>query len=65
MLFVPIFGMAFDLSGKVFSNMFYPTQTQVHVELESKQLTIARKERRQHNEIQANGNLGLSSSLSA
>lgn len=35
--FVPITGMAFDLFGKVFSNMFYPTQTQIHVEIEAKE----------------------------
>jgi len=35
--FVPIFGMAFDVSIKVFSNMFYPTQTQIHLEVESKE----------------------------
>jgi len=46
MLFVPIFGMAFDLSGKVFSNMFYPTQTQIHVELEAKNFSTKRKEKR-------------------
>jgi hypothetical protein len=34
-VFVPIFAMAFDVSAKVFSNMFYPTQTQIHIELEA------------------------------
>merc|ERR1712226_1768846 len=33
--FVPIFGMVFDVALKVFSNMFYPTQTQIHLEIES------------------------------
>ena len=37
-LFIPIAGMAFDVCWKVFSNMFYPTQTQIHVELESIEL---------------------------
>ena len=35
--FVPIMGMAFDVTGKVFSNMFYPTQTQIHLEIEAYQ----------------------------
>jgi len=45
MVFIPIAGIAFDIIGKVFSNMFYPTQTQIHVELESKQK--AKNEKRQ------------------
>jgi hypothetical protein len=36
-VFVPIMGIAFDVTGKLFSNMFYPTQTQIHLEIESKQ----------------------------
>jgi hypothetical protein len=34
-IFVPIMGIAFDVSGKLFSNMFYPTQTQIHLEIEA------------------------------
>jgi hypothetical protein len=49
MLFVPIFAMAFDLAGKVFSNMYYPTQTQIHVELESREVVARKKPRRQRN----------------
>mmetsp|Transcript_15351 Transcript_15351/g.38040 ORF Transcript_15351/g.38040 Transcript_15351/m.38040 type:complete len:1784 (+) Transcript_15351:307-5658(+) len=45
-LFVPIGGMAVDLAGKVFSNMFYPTQTQIHVEIESKQFAEQNAEAR-------------------
>lgn len=30
---VPFMGMVFDVAGKVFSNMFFPTQTQIHVEI--------------------------------
>ena len=37
MFFIPVGGMAFDLAGKVFSNMFYPSQTQIHTELEAKE----------------------------
>jgi hypothetical protein len=46
MLFVPIFGIALDLSGKVFSNMFYPTQTQIHVELQSREFAERKKQKR-------------------
>ncbi|KAL7578624.1 hypothetical protein ACA910_009770 [Epithemia clementina (nom. ined.)] len=35
--FVPIFGMVFDVSLKVYSNLFFPTQTQIHREIESKE----------------------------
>ena len=35
--FVPITGMIFDVTGKVFSNLFYPTQTQMHLEIFAKQ----------------------------
>jgi hypothetical protein len=44
-LFVPICAIAFDVCGKVFSNMYYPTQTQIHIEMESKQKIEARKVR--------------------
>jgi hypothetical protein len=33
--FVPIMGMVFDVILKVFSNMYYPTQTQIHLEIEA------------------------------
>jgi hypothetical protein len=45
MLFVPIFGMAFDLCFRVFSNMYYPTQTQIHIEIESKEVSKLKKEK--------------------
>jgi hypothetical protein len=45
-LFVPIGGMAIDLFGKVFSNMFYPTQTQIHVEIEAKERAEAKRANR-------------------
>lgn len=32
-LLVPVVGMVFDVTGKVYSNMFFPTQTQIHVEI--------------------------------
>lgn len=43
MAFVPIFGMIFDVCFKVFSNMYYPTQTQIHVELEAKEKLMKRR----------------------
>lgn len=45
-LFVPIVAISFDLAGKVFSNTFYPTQTQIHLEIESKERAERRKRRR-------------------
>jgi hypothetical protein len=45
MLFVPVVGIALDLAGKVFSNMFYPTQTQIHVELQSREIAERKKQR--------------------
>lgn len=37
-LFLPMAGIAFDVAGKAFGNMFYPTQTQIHIEIEAKQV---------------------------
>ena len=45
--FVPVIGMIFDVSLKVFSNMFYPTQTQIHLEIESQERATKLKARRQ------------------
>jgi hypothetical protein len=36
-ILVPIAGMVFDVSGKVYSNLFYPTQTQIHLEIFAEQ----------------------------
>lgn len=36
-LFLPLAAIAFDVAGKVFGNMFYPTQTQIHIEIESRE----------------------------
>eukprot|EP00536_Pseudo-nitzschia_multiseries_P010237 jgi/Psemu1/242785/estExt_Genewise1.C_3060002 len=55
-LFIPIAGMAFDVCWKVFSNMYYPTQTQIHVEIESKNTAEQKKAKRDiTNENQGNG----------
>ena len=43
MFFIPIAGMAFDVAGKVFSNLYYPSQTQIHIELEAKEFAESRK----------------------
>lgn len=40
--FIPIAAMAFDVCWKVFSNMYYPTQTQIHIEIESKEFAEKR-----------------------
>jgi hypothetical protein len=44
-VFVPIVGISFDVCGKLFSNMFYPTQTQIHIELENASKETRRKRR--------------------
>ena len=56
LVFIPIAAMAFDVCWKVFSNMFYPTQTQIHMELEAKQLAEKQKSRKiNKNTNQSNG----------
>jgi magnesium-transporting ATPase (P-type) len=53
--FVPIMGMVFDVILKVFSNMYFPTQTQIHVEIEAMQKRDRKRaERRQRQEPQPN-----------
>jgi magnesium-transporting ATPase (P-type) len=32
-MFVPIAAISFDVTGKLFSNLYYPTQTQIHMEI--------------------------------
>lgn len=36
-IFIPFIGIMFDIIFKTFSNMYYPTQTQIHLEIENKQ----------------------------
>lgn len=36
-ILVPSATMCFDVVGKVFSNMFYPTQTQIHIEISAQE----------------------------
>ena len=47
MFFVPVIGMIFDVSLKVFANMYFPTQTQIHVEMESKEKRFAKQKANQ------------------
>eukprot|EP00537_Pseudo-nitzschia_pungens_P017531 CAMPEP_0172409442 /NCGR_PEP_ID=MMETSP1061-20121228/76369_1 /TAXON_ID=37318 /ORGANISM="Pseudo-nitzschia pungens, Strain cf. pungens" /LENGTH=1620 /DNA_ID=CAMNT_0013145597 /DNA_START=1731 /DNA_END=6593 /DNA_ORIENTATION=+ len=42
-IIIPIGAMSLDIAGKVFSNMFYPSQNQIHIELESRELQALRK----------------------
>ncbi|KAL7575732.1 hypothetical protein ACA910_003065 [Epithemia clementina (nom. ined.)] len=57
-VFVPIFGMVFDVSLKVFSNMFYPTQTQIHMEIESREIMLQRKTAKRHGSLVNNKSAG-------
>lgn len=41
--FVPIAAMVFDVAGKTFSNMYFPTQTQIHMEIQHKERVEAKK----------------------
>jgi hypothetical protein len=56
--FVPMMGMVLDVVFKVFSNMYYPTQTQIHLEAEAlgkkEKKRLARETRR--NNFRVNGN---------
>jgi hypothetical protein len=45
LIFVPLTCIAIDVCGKAFSNIFYPTQTQIHLELEQEQKSIEKKRR--------------------
>ncbi len=47
--FIPIAAIAFDVCWKVFSNMYYPTQTQIHIEIESKEFDEKRISARDDN----------------
>ena len=49
MLFIPIAAIGFDVAGKVFSNMFYPTQTQIHIEIESREMAAKNRMRSRGN----------------
>ena len=54
-MLVPVVGMVFDVSGKVYSNMFYPTQTQIHVEIFCKGLDGATSEN-ENSQLEAQDN---------
>ena len=43
LILVPTAACAFDVFGKVFGNMYYPTQTQIHCEIEAAEIKAAAK----------------------
>eukprot|EP00934_Nitzschia_sp_Nitz4_P003792 Nitzschia sp. Nitz4//scaffold193_size40683//22974//28351//NITZ4_007501-RA/size40683-augustus-gene-0.57-mRNA-1//-1//CDS//3329540285//3782//frame0 len=45
-IFMPLGAIAFDVAGKVFGNMFYPTQTQIHIEIESREIAAKKQAER-------------------
>jgi magnesium-transporting ATPase (P-type) len=45
MLLVPTAAMAIDVTGKVFGNLFFPTQTQIHVEIFASEVHKKSKQR--------------------
>jgi len=47
-IFVPVSAIGFDICGKVFANMFFPTQSQIHNEIEAKMRSDRRKNRALH-----------------
>jgi len=46
MLLIPIVACAIDVGIKVFSNMFYPTQIQIHSEIQASEIGVVRSSRR-------------------
>lgn len=58
--FVPIIAIGFDVSGKVFSNMFYPTQTQIHLEIECMQKMEKESNKDKTASTQSNGRIPAS-----
>jgi hypothetical protein len=57
LLFVPIIGMVFDVVLKVFASMFFPTQTQIHLEIESKEKAdVMKRARSTNNQIRGDVN---------
>ena len=43
MLWVPIMGIVVDVVFKVFANMYFPTQTQIHMEIQAKNKMLKRR----------------------
>jgi hypothetical protein len=37
----PTIAVIFDVTGKVYSNIFFPTQTQIHAEIEAQERKTA------------------------
>jgi len=47
-VFVPLICiLVFDVSAKVFSNLWYPTQSQIHLEIESLQKTEEKRKKQE------------------
>jgi len=65
MLFVPIAGIAFDVCLKAFSNMYYPTQTQIHVEIQSKDFAKRKAARRRNNHAHTNADANMNTHQSS
>jgi len=42
-ILVPVSACVFDVTGKLFSNLYYPTQTQIHMEIQAKETADSRK----------------------
>jgi magnesium-transporting ATPase (P-type) len=45
-LLVPVAGVVFDVAGKVFGNLFFPTQTQIHVEIFANEISNKDQQRK-------------------
>jgi hypothetical protein len=46
LLLVPTAACVFDVVGKVFGNMYYPTQTQIHCEIQAAEVAAENKRKR-------------------
>ena len=42
-ILTPTIATIFDVTGKVFSNFFFPTQTQIHTEIEAQERKASRR----------------------
>lgn len=54
-ILVPVAAITFDVVGKVFSNMYYPTQTQIHLEIQAKEAAEKKKRARESPNSQVAG----------
>lgn len=42
-ILTPTIAIIFDVTGKVYSNIFFPTQSQIHAEIEAQERIASRK----------------------